>query len=190
MAPPAVEVLCADADAAARHEADFAAAPPTALAPRAVVQRRGTVEGGATVRDLSTGATDAGARGAPVAIRRVALPPGASWSASVPSHWTAFVHVRKGAVRCGAEDLPTGTLALLNKDGASVVVENPSATDDADILFLSAEPLKDPVVASGTFVVTNEFELQQATRDYQAGMMGVPWDAALSDEEWRAGLRL
>ena len=52
------------------------------------------------------------------------------------------------------------------------------------ILLLVGMPIREPVVSSGTWVVSSEAELAQANADYGAGLLGRPWDHTISDGEW------
>ena len=48
------------------------------------------------------------------------------------------------------------------------------AASDGVILFGHAEPIGEPVVAHGPFVMTTREEIQQAIRDYQEGRFDAP----------------
>jgi len=43
---------------------------------------------------------------------------------------------------------------------------------DSQALILTGEPLNQPVVGHGPFVMNTREEISQAIRDYQAGRMG------------------
>jgi redox-sensitive bicupin YhaK (pirin superfamily) len=55
-------------------------------------------------------------------------------------------------------------------DGEGISFE---ALEDTRILFLSGEPLNEPVVSHGPFVMNSQTEIMEAMRDYQKGKMGV-----------------
>ena len=57
---------------------------------------------------------------------------------------------------------------------------------EADVLVLAGEPIAEPIVASGTWVMNSDAELAAAEADYAAGEFGRPWPHTLSDDEWRA----
>jgi redox-sensitive bicupin YhaK (pirin superfamily) len=62
-----------------------------------------------------------------------------------------------------------GALVLFEREGNDVQV---TATEDTRLLLMSGEPLNEPIVGSGPFVMNSESEIQQAFRDVRAGRMG------------------
>ena len=47
-----------------------------------------------------------------------------------------------------------------------------NANEDLRLILFAGEPLKEPVVAYGPFVMNTEEEIHQAYRDYQEGKFG------------------
>ena len=47
-----------------------------------------------------------------------------------------------------------------------------SAKEQLRVVLFAGEPLNEPVVAHGPFVMNTEEEIQQAYRDYQEGKFG------------------
>jgi len=74
-----------------------------------------------------------------------------------------------GQVRVDGRELGGGQLALFEREGDEVVVE---AREASKLLLLSGEPIDEPVVGYGPFVMNSEMEIRQAIRDYQLGRMG------------------
>jgi redox-sensitive bicupin YhaK (pirin superfamily) len=58
---------------------------------------------------------------------------------------------------------------VLSREGEMLQLQ---AVDDSAILLLNGEPIDEPVVAHGPFVMNTPAEIQQAIRDYQSGRMG------------------
>ncbi|KAH8048405.1 quercetin 2,3-dioxygenase [Aureococcus anophagefferens] len=73
---------------------------------------------------------------------------------------------------------------LLRKKGAGALRVTNDGDAPAEILLLVGMPIREPVVSSGTWVVSSEAELAQANADYAAGFLGRPWDHTISDGEW------
>ena len=62
-----------------------------------------------------------------------------------------------------------GQLALFERDGQRVQLE---ANNDAVLLILSGEPIDEPIVGHGPFVMNTEAEIHQAFADFQSGRFG------------------
>jgi redox-sensitive bicupin YhaK (pirin superfamily) len=58
---------------------------------------------------------------------------------------------------------------LFRRVGERVAIE---ATSDAQLLVLNGEPLREPVVQYGPFVMNTEREIQQAFVDFNSGKFG------------------
>ena len=82
---------------------------------------------------------------------------------------TALV-VLRGAVQVnGLESVRQGQLALLDRKGDQLTLE---ASTDAVVLLLSGEPIDEPIVGHGPFVMNTEQEIHQAFADFQSGRFG------------------
>ncbi len=97
----------------------------------------------------------------------VRLGSGASAHLPAPTGRSVFLYVVSGAVRIGGVAVDPWTLVTLHDDGDSVPIE---PTEDAVLLFGHADPIREPVVAHGPFVMNTHDEIAQAVRDYQAGL--------------------
>ena len=60
-------------------------------------------------------------------------------------------------------------IAHLSPSGAGLLLE---AAEKSLVLILSGEPIDEPVVSDGPFVMNTEAEIHQAFEDYRAGRMG------------------
>lgn len=82
---------------------------------------------------------------------------------------TALV-VLRGSVRVNAgESAAVGQLVLFERAGRTVSLE---AAEDAVVLLLSGEPIDEPIVGHGPFVMNSEEEIHQAFVDFQSGRFG------------------
>jgi len=80
-----------------------------------------------------------------------------------------FLYVVSGDVRINGLDVPQHNLVELDLDGGELTIE---AVTAARLLFGHGDPINEPVVAHGPFVMTTVDEIRQAIVDYQAGKFG------------------
>jgi redox-sensitive bicupin YhaK (pirin superfamily) len=80
-----------------------------------------------------------------------------------------FLYVVHGRVRIGPEEAGEHRLVELAREGDTVEIE---AATNALLLFGHADPIGEPVVAHGPFVMNTREEIVQAIHDYQAGRFG------------------
>jgi redox-sensitive bicupin YhaK (pirin superfamily) len=62
-----------------------------------------------------------------------------------------------------------GDLAIFDRAGNSILVK---AKTDARLLVMDGEPIDEPIVGQGPFVMNSQAEIQQAFEDYKHGRMG------------------
>jgi hypothetical protein len=74
--------------------------------------------------------------------------------------------VVRGEVLVGGTAAPAHHLVELEDDGDEVAIE---AGSDALLLFGHADPIGEPVVSYGPFVMNTREEIEQAMRDYREG---------------------
>ena len=89
---------------------------------------------------------------------------------ALPRSHNAFIYLLDGAMSAGAGEPVTGhRLAEFDRDGDSVVLE---ALEDTRALLMSGEPIGEPVVSYGPFVMNTDEEIRAAFREYRAGLFG------------------
>jgi redox-sensitive bicupin YhaK (pirin superfamily) len=85
---------------------------------------------------------------------------------------TVILPVFAGTVRVNGEaTIGTAEAGLFDQAGSTFTVEN-TGTEEAKILFLSGEPLNEPIAGYGPFVMNTNEEIYQAMKDFQSGKMG------------------
>jgi redox-sensitive bicupin YhaK (pirin superfamily) len=89
---------------------------------------------------------------------------------AVPDGYTTALVVLKGAARInGAEAIEAAEVGLFDRAGEALRIES---ANNATALLLSGEPIDEPIVGSGPFVMNTSDEIRQAIADYQSGKMG------------------
>ncbi|MEW9796791.1 pirin family protein [Alteromonas sp. CYL-A6] len=85
----------------------------------------------------------------------------------LPASHSAFVYCYEGVVSVAGYTLTAGTLAVLT-DGDSVSIDTPKG---GKAILVAGEPIGEPVVQYGPFVMNTEAEIHQALHDYQTGRL-------------------
>jgi hypothetical protein len=134
------------------------------------------VEGG-TIRIIagSFAGTDGPARTfSPVTMLDANLKAGTTLTIPLPMAYNAFVVVAEGSVRISDTKANTGELVVFNNDGSRIEL---TAEDDAHLIVLSGEPIHEPIVQYGPFVMNTVEEIRQAISDVNRGKFGpIPED--------------
>ncbi|MCC6712982.1 MAG: pirin family protein [Candidatus Dadabacteria bacterium] len=85
----------------------------------------------------------------------------------IPDGFSAFTLVLKGGIVVnGAEEIGERELAFFTREGDTITVE---ADRDSTLLILAGEPIDEPVVGQGPFVMNTHEEIRRAIDDYRAG---------------------
>jgi len=88
----------------------------------------------------------------------------------LPEGWTTVLVVLGGSLRAnGSEPIETAEVGLFGREGTRLVLEGEPGTR---ALLLAGEPIDEPIVGSGPFVMNTAQEIHQAMADYSAGRMG------------------
>ncbi|WP_223547570.1 pirin family protein [Pseudomonas sp. A-B-19] len=82
---------------------------------------------------------------------------------------TALVVLRGTVQVNGLESVRQGQLALFDRKGDQMTLQ---ASEDAVVLLLSGEPIDEPIVGHGPFVMNTEQQIHQAFADFQSGRFG------------------
>jgi redox-sensitive bicupin YhaK (pirin superfamily) len=89
---------------------------------------------------------------------------------AAPDGYTTALVILKGAVCVnGSETIGVAEVGLFDRTGQSICIDS---AQNATALLLSGEPIDEPIVGSGPFVMNTAQEIRQAMADYQSGKMG------------------
>jgi hypothetical protein len=99
----------------------------------------------------------------------VGFRPGSHVRLPAPRGRNVFLYVVRGTIDIAGTRAEEHRLIELNDDADAVEI---MASADALILFGHAQPLAEPVVAHGPFVMNTKQEIIEAIHDYQAGKFG------------------
>ncbi len=107
----------------------------------------------------------------PILYARVRLDPGARAELPTTATANAFVYAIGGSGFVGRDRRPVadGQAAVL---GAGDTIEVRAGEQAFDVLVLAGEPLNEPVVRYGPFVMNTKQEIAEAIDDFQSGRMG------------------
>lgn len=101
-----------------------------------------------------------------VFMSTVRLSAGACVDLPAPARRGVLLYVVAGTVSVGSVAVAPWHLVTMDDDGDTISV---TATSDAFLLFGHADPIGEPVVSHGPFVMNTRQEIEEAIRDYQAG---------------------
>jgi redox-sensitive bicupin YhaK (pirin superfamily) len=89
---------------------------------------------------------------------------------AVPEGYTTLLVVLKGSVYVNnSETIDAAAVGLFDRTGDHIRIDS---AQNATALLLAGEPIDEPIVGSGPFVMNNAEEIRQAMVDYQSGKMG------------------
>lgn len=106
----------------------------------------------------------------PIHLLNAKLKSGNSADFSFPADFNTALLVIEGNIKVNdTVDVPTDHFALFANKGESFTI---NASTDAIVLILSGQPINEPIVAQGPFVMNTRDELVQAYADYRDGKFG------------------
>lgn len=103
----------------------------------------------------------------PMNVWDIRLNAGRNIDVSIPDGHTAMLLVLSGSLKInGDETLGRKELALFNHEGEAITL---NADTDTMALLLSGQPIDEPVVGHGPYVMNTQDEIREAMADYRAG---------------------
>jgi quercetin 2,3-dioxygenase len=109
---------------------------------------------------------------APVTFVEMVLEKGASIIQDLPGTYNGYIYVLEGSGTFGENKVEAKkgqAMWLGSSDDSKWSGVQVSANENLKVILFAGEPLREPVVAYGPFVMNTEEEIRQAYRDYHAG---------------------
>jgi hypothetical protein len=137
-------------------------------------------DGGALIRVIAGEIGGHGGPGitwTPIAYAHVTVSPGARVQLPWRPEFNAFAYVLSGAGKAGPDGIPfrEGQIAVFG-EGDALTLEADRDQDNRspslEVLLLGGQPIREPTVFYGPFVMNTREEIIKAIEDYQAGRMG------------------
>ncbi|GIH62441.1 pirin family protein [Microbispora siamensis] len=140
-----------------------------------------SADGGALLRVIAgelDGHAGPGVTFTPITMVHATVSPGARLDLPWNPEFNALAYVLAGQGSVGAERRPVrkGQLAVFGAGGSLTLAADtaqPQAEPNLEVLLLGGQPIREPVVHYGPFVMNTRAEIIQAMEDYQAGRLGV-----------------
>lgn len=105
----------------------------------------------------------------PIIMYDVHLEIGAEWQFNLPKNYNSGILVVDGNIEVNGEKSPENHYVQLNNEAGNIRVK---ANKKSLLMVLSGEPLNEPYVSYGPFVMNTEKEIRQAIKDYNEGKFG------------------
>lgn len=106
----------------------------------------------------------------PLNVWDMRLQQGCDITLSQPAGWSTALIVLKGSITVnGTTPVNEAQMAVLSQQEEAFHLD---ASSDATVLLLAGEPLNEPIVGYGPFVMNTEQEIAEAVRDFNAGRFG------------------
>ena len=106
----------------------------------------------------------------PLNVWDIALNQGSHLTLNQPEGWSTALVVLEGNITVnGTTQAGEAQLVVLSQEGDKLHLE---ANSDAKVLLMAGEPLNEPIVGYGPFVMNSKSEINEAIRDFNSGRFG------------------
>jgi len=105
----------------------------------------------------------------PIEMYNVRIKKGGELTFNLPENFNSGILVVEGEVNVNGQKAPTDNFILFKNEGETISIK---ADKDSILFVLSGEPINEPIVAYGPFLMNTHEELQQAMDDFNKGKFG------------------
>lgn len=119
---------------------------------------------------------------APVTYIHFKLQAGACLQYPIPSTHNAFVYMLGGSGMCSGQAIRAHEAIVMEQDGDGVQLDA-GESEGLEVIIISGEPLEEPVVQYGPFVMTTPEEIRETFEDYQQSKNGFE-----NSDTWRSDI--
>lgn len=106
----------------------------------------------------------------PVNLFDLRLKKDSELSTNIPAEHNAALLVINGNIEVNGQKINEHGFVLFKNEGEEVGIK---ATSDSVVLFMSGEPINEPIASYGPFVMNTQEEIHEAIRDFQSGKFGI-----------------
>ncbi|MDK2123764.1 pirin family protein [Parachitinimonas caeni] len=101
----------------------------------------------------------------------VSLPAGSTFAHALPAHFNAFIYVYAGEVQIGelARQVSATQMGILTTSPQANQISLRAGDRPARLLLIAGQPLREPIVQWGPFVMNTQEEVMQAVADFRGG---------------------
>lgn len=106
----------------------------------------------------------------PIHLFVLRLRKGAVATFSLPKNYNTGLLIMEGSIMINEKDEATvNRFVLFNNDGTEIRI---NALEDSSCLLMSGEPIDEPIVPYGPFLMNTKEEIRKAYEDYESGKFG------------------
>lgn len=106
----------------------------------------------------------------PIEMYNARLKKGAKLHLSFPENYNTGFMIIEGTVTVNGQTAAADHFVLFANDGTDIYME---ATKESIVLIMSGEPIREPIVPYGPFVMNNKQEIVDAYDDWNSGKFGI-----------------
>lgn len=105
----------------------------------------------------------------PLNVIDLQIKKGSNLSIPAPDGWNTSLVVLKGAIESGSSKATDALMLMFSNDGQDIQI---TALEDSVALLLTGEPINEPIVGYGPFVMNTPKEISEAIDDFNNGSFG------------------